>query len=97
MALSCGYVLIFFSSNKPLKDLGMVSQYVIVHQTLKFKEFKLLAPTNKAIKCHINIFSNVDNNDKNIHNVRHILEFFKSIKSIQRVKIWKLTYDLMIL
>ena len=75
----------------------MVSQYVIVHRTLKFKESKLLAPTNKVIKCHINIFSNVDNNDKNIHNVRHLLEFFKSMKSIHRVNIWRLTYDLMIL
>ena len=83
-----------------MKDLGIKSpdiKQAINNGTLKFKVLKLLAPTNKSIKCYINIFSNVDKNDKNIHNVGDLLEFFKSMKFINIVKIWKLTYDLTIL
>ena len=63
---------------------------------MKFNVSKLLAPTNKAIKCHVNIYSNVNKKDKNIRNVGNLLEFFKSMKFIHIVKIWKLTYDLTI-
>ena len=83
-----------------MKDLGIKSpdiKQAINNGTLKFKVLKLLAPTNKSIKCHINIFSKVDKNDKNIHNVGDLLEFFKSMKFINIVKIWRLTYDLTIL